>query len=134
MIMRPAVTPKRRVIRVPAAFWIAVLALNLFGCSHIKRREVQNGIQPAGESVEMRRIVGVTLTDGREIRFDKNSLPFVRGDTLKAEVGREPLAIPVAEVERVWVKSLSKLRTGFAVYGIALVVVGTFMGIGFAGP
>jgi len=71
----------------------------------------------------MEKIVGVTLKGGREIRFDSNSRPVVRGDTLQAEVGHQPLAIPVSDLQQVWVQSISKTKTTILVV-VGVIVVG----------
>lgn len=79
----------------------------------------------------MEKIVGVTLKDGRDIRFDEKSRAFVRGDTLQAQVGKQPLAIPVSDLQRVWVQSISKTRTTLAVIGIT---VGVLAVVGIVAP
>ena len=116
----PRVNMLVRARRPIASLCIALLVLNVVDCTHIKREEAQTVIKPGGGSVTMEKIVGVTLKDGREIRFDTNSPPFVRGDTLQAEVGRQPLAIPVSDLQRVWVKSADKTRTTLAVIAAGL--------------
>ena len=77
----------------------------------------------------MEKIVGVTLKDGRDIRFDKNSRPVVRGDSLQAEVGKQPLAIPVSDLQRVWVQSINKTRTTILVIGVTVVVLAVFAAV-----
>jgi hypothetical protein len=108
-----------RVRRPIASRCIALLALNMVACTHIKREEAQTVIQPVGSNVKMERIVGVTLKDGRDIRFDRNSSPVLRGDTLLAFVGRQSLPIPVSDLQQVWVQSISPTRTTI----LAIVVV-----------
>jgi hypothetical protein len=112
-----------RARRPIASLCIALLVLNVVECTHIRREEPQTVIQPGGGSVTMEKIVGVTLKDGRDIRFDKNSRPVVRGDSLQAEVGKQPLAIPVSDVQRVWVQSTSRTGTTLLVIGITLIVL-----------
>ena len=102
---------------------IALLALNGVECTYIHREDARTVIQPGGVSVAMEKIVGVTLKDGRDIRFDKNSRPVVRGDSLQAEVGKQPLAIPVSDLQRVWVQSVDNTRTSFLVTGILVGVL-----------
>jgi hypothetical protein len=106
--------------RPVACLCIALLALNVVACTHIKQEEARTALQPGG-SVKAQNIAGVTLKDGREIRFDRNSRPDLRGDTLQAHVSRQPLAIAVTDVERVWVRSIDKTRT--AILGIVAVTV-----------
>jgi hypothetical protein len=111
-----------RARRPISSLCIALLALNMVECSSIRREEPQTVIQPSGGSVKMEKIVGVTLKDGRDIRFDKNSRPVVRGDSLQAEVGKQPLAIPVSDLQRVWVQSINRTGTTLLVIGITVVV------------
>jgi hypothetical protein len=112
-----------RARRTTASLCIALLALNSVACTHITQVESQGMIQPSGGSVPTEKIVGVTLKDGRDIRFDKNSRPVVRGDSLQAEVGKQPLAIPVSDVERAWVQSVDRTRTTILVIGVTVVVL-----------
>jgi len=112
-----------RARRPISSLCIALLALNLVECTSINREEAQTAIQPGGGSALIEKIVGVTLKDGRDIRFDRNSRPVVRGDSLQAEVGKQPLAIPVSDLQRVWVQSISKTRTTFLVIGLTVVVL-----------
>jgi hypothetical protein len=110
--------------RPTASLAIAVLTLNMVmvGCTHVKREEAQTAIQPVGSNVKMEKIVGVTLKDGRDIRFDRNSYPVLRGDTLLALVGRQSLPIPVSDLQQVWVRSISPTRTTIlAIVGVTIV-------------
>lgn len=118
-----------RARRPISSLCIALLALNMVECSSIRREEPQTVIQPSGGSVKMEKIVGVTLKDGRDIRFDKNSRPVVRGDSLQAEVGKQPLAIPVSDLQRVWVQSVDKTRTTILVIGVTVVVLAVFAAV-----
>ena len=111
-----------RARRPIASLCIALLALNGIACTHTKREEAQTVIQPGGSSVKMQKIVGVTLKDGRDIRFDRNSPPVLRGDTLHAQVGKQPLGIPVSDLQRVWVQSISTTKTTIlAIAGVMIV-------------
>jgi hypothetical protein len=111
-----------RVRRPTASLCIALLALNMVACTHIKREEAQAVIQPVGSNVKMEKIVGVTLKDGRDIRFDRSSPPVLRGDTLQAIFGRQPFVIPVSDLQQVWVQSISATRTTIlAVAGVMIV-------------
>ena len=121
--------------RPTASLCIALLALNMVACTHIKRQEAQTVIQPGGGDVTMENVVGVTLKDGRDIRFDQKSRAFVRGDTLQAQVGKQPLAIPGSDLQRVWVQSTSKTKTTLLVIGITVVVLVVAAAASFAsGP
>ena len=103
---------------------IAVLAVQ---CTHIKQEEAQTVLQSNAGKVTMKKVVGVTLKDGRDIRFDAKSLAFVRGDTLQAQVDKQQLGIPVADLQRLWVESVDNTRTSWLVLGI---LVAAFFAIG----
>ena len=110
-------------VRRPTASVCIALALSIVACAHIERKEAQAVIQPSGGSGPMEKIVGVTLKDGRGIRFNKHSRAVVRGDSLQAQVGYQPVAIPVSDLRQVWVQTISKTKTTLlAIAG--LVVVG----------
>ena len=121
--LTPGVEMLVRTRRPIASLCIALLALNVVGCAHIQREEPQTVIQPGGGSVTMDKIVGVTLKDGRDIRFDKNSRPVLRGDSLQAEVGKQPLTIPVSDLQQVWVQSTSRTGTILLVIGLTVIVL-----------
>jgi hypothetical protein len=116
--------------RRPTAFLcIALLAQNLVACHHITHEEPQTLIRPGGEGVPMEKVVGVTLKDGRDIRFDKNSRPVVRGDSLRAEFGNQPVTIPVSDVKQILVRSISTPRTTFLVVGLTAATLYVLMAI-----
>ena len=106
-----------------ASLCIALLAMNVLGCTYIKREDALAVIRPGGVSATTAKIIGVTLKDGRDIRFDSNSRPAIRGDSLRAEVNKQPLAIPVSDLQRVWMPSISRTRTTFLVLGLTVLVL-----------
>jgi hypothetical protein len=107
-----------RARRPLASLCMVALALDVGGCTRVRRRETGAVIRP-GESGQVReRIVGVTLTDGREVRFDAQTPAIVRGDSLHSHVARQVYGVPLAEVQRVWVESVDPVRSTFAVIGI----------------
>ena len=111
-----------RARRLTTSLCIALLALNTLACAHIEREEAQTVIRPNGGSAPMQKIVGVTLKDGRDIRFDRNSRAVVRGDSIQGEVGHQSLAVPLSDVQQVWVQSISKTRTTIlAIVGVLVV-------------
>ena len=123
-----------RARRPIAALCTALLALDV-GCVHIRQEEAATAIQPGAVSAPMEKIVGVTLKDGRDIRFDQKSRPFLRGDSLQAEVGKRPLGIPVSDLQRVWVQSTDKTRTASMVIGVTALVLVVAAAASFAsGP
>jgi hypothetical protein len=92
------------------------------GCYRVTQEEPQT-IIPSGGSVPMERVVGVTLKDGRDIQFDRNSHPIVLRDTLKVDVANQLLTIPVSDVQRVWVLSVNKTPTVFVVLGAVVIAL-----------
>jgi len=116
-----------RARRPTASLCIALLALNAVGCHQINQREAQTVLQSSGSADTLKRVVGVTLNDGREIRFDAESHAFVRGDTLETQVDKQPWGIPVSDLQRLWVESVDNTRTSFLVLGI---LVAAFFAIG----
>jgi hypothetical protein len=108
---------------------IVLLAPNMVACAHVKRVEPQTVIQPNGESADAKKIVGVTLKDGRDIQFDRGSRTVVRADSLHAQVGRQPLAIPTSDLQQVWLQSVNSTRTTLLVIGLVLVTLGVLMSI-----
>lgn len=112
-----------RARRPVASVCMTLLALNAVDCVHIKQQDPQTIIRPGGGAVTMEKVVGVTLKDGRDIRFDQGSRPVVRGDSLQAEVGRQPMAIPVSDLQRVWVQSTSRTRTTMLAIGLTAAVL-----------
>jgi hypothetical protein len=103
------------------------LALIAVQCTRIKQQEAQTVLRSSTGEVAMKKVVGVTLNDGRDIRFDAKSRSFVRGDSLQAQVGGERLAIPVSDVQRLWVQSVDNTRTSWLVLTI---LVAAFFAIG----
>jgi hypothetical protein len=112
-----------RARRPIASLCIALLALNVVACTHIEQHEAQTVLHPGRGDVTMENVVGVTLKDGRDIRFDAKPRAFVRGDSLQAQVGKQPLAIPVSDLQRVWVQSTSKAKTTLLVIGLTVGVL-----------
>ncbi len=70
------------------------------------------------------RISAVTLIDGRQIKFEKDSRPVVLRDTLRGVVHLVPVAIPIDSVQRVWLSSVDAARSTLAVIGVVVGVAG----------
>jgi hypothetical protein len=104
--------------RPTASLCIALLALNAIGCHQINQREADPVLQSSASADTLKKVVGVTLKDGREIRFDAKSRAFVSGDTLQAQVEKQAVGIPVSDVQRLWVDSLNTTKTSWLVLGI----------------
>ena len=104
--------------RPAASLCIVLLALNSAGCHQINRREAQTVLQSSTSADTLKKVVGVTLKDGRDIRFDAKTRAFVRGDTLQAQVDKQPVGIPVSDLQRLWVDSVNPTKTSWLVLGI----------------
>jgi hypothetical protein len=113
--------------RLTASLCIALLSFNSVGCHQINQREAQTVLQSSTSADTLKKVVGVTLKDGRDIRFDAKSRAFVRGDTLQAQVEKQAVGIPVADVQRLWVDSVNSTKTSWLVLGI---LVAAFFAIG----
>jgi hypothetical protein len=74
-------------------------------------------IRPDG-GIGRNKIVGATLTDGRELRFDINSSTLVRADTLRTSVDKQPTRIAVSNLREVWVESTSVKKTALLLVGL----------------
>jgi hypothetical protein len=64
------------------------------------------------------KIVGATLNDGREIRFDKTPSTLFVGDTLSTSVDKQRTRFAVSDLREVWVKSPSAKKTTLLLVGI----------------
>jgi hypothetical protein len=113
--------------RPTASLCLALLALNAVGCHQVNQREAETVLRSSTSADTLKKVVGVTLKDGREIRFDAKTRAFVRGDTLQAQVEKQAVGIPVADVQRLWVDSVNPTRTSWLVLGI---LVAAFFAIG----
>lgn len=56
-----------RARRPTALLCIALLALNAVGCHQVNQREAQTVLQSGTSADTMKKVVGVTLKDGRDI-------------------------------------------------------------------
>ena len=113
-----------RARRPIAYFCLALLAVR---CTHIKQEEAQTVLQSGQSDATMKKVVGVTLKDGRDIRFDAKTQAVMRGDSIQAQVGAQPLAIPVSDLQRLWVESVDNTKTSWLVLTI---LVAAFFAIG----
>ena len=121
-----------RARRPLASLCILALALDVSGCTRVRRREAGAVIKPGASGRVREHIVGVTLADGREIRFDPGAPVSVRNDSIFASEARLPYAVPVAGVQRVWVETTDPVRTTFAVIGITAGVLAAVVAVALA--
>ncbi len=70
-----------------------------------------SSLDEAADSVLGRRIFGVTLKGGEHLQFDKERPLLVRSDTIYGTVDIENRAIALADVDRVLVRRVDKVRT-----------------------
>lgn len=113
----------RRARRPVASLCVALLVLDLGGCYSVKQREPAAVFPPASSGSVRQRVIGVTLRDGREVRFDERVQAVVRNDSLHTFINRQPYGVPVTDIQRVWVETLNPGRTTLAVIGITVGVL-----------
>jgi hypothetical protein len=130
--MSPGVVMLKHARRPVASFCIALLALNVVDCHRMTQQETRTVIPADGSTPATDRMRGVTMNDGRQIQFDKNSRAVVVRDTLRATVQGQPTAIAVSDVQRVWVESIDKARTTMLVIGTTVGVLGGLLAIAIA--
>ncbi len=111
-----------RVRRPTSALCLALLAFNV-SCKSVKQRERTDVIPPGMSGALHQEIRGVTLRNGREIRFDSGVTAYVNNDTLHSLVRGLPSLVPVGDVQRVWITQTSPMRTTIAVIGVAVGVI-----------
>jgi hypothetical protein len=119
----------KRARRPIASLCIALLALNAVECTYVKPQEAQTIVQPGAQDATMKKIVGVTLKDGRDVRFDVGTHASLRSDTLQAQVEQQPVKFPVSDLQQVWIKSVDGDRTTLLVIGLVVVALVALAGI-----
>ncbi|MBA2683454.1 MAG: hypothetical protein H0U66_03055 [Gemmatimonadaceae bacterium] len=77
-------------------------------------------------------IAELTLIDGREIKFDGDSRPLLRNDTIRGEVHKISIAIPADSVQRVWLRTIDPVRTTLAVIGTVVGIAGVISAVAIA--
>ena len=112
--------------RPVATLCLALLAFQVTACHRQARRETASVIKPGVDGAIRERVRGVTLRSGEAVRFDARSRTFVRQDTLWSTASGREYAVPVADVQRVWIESIDPVRTTLAVIGVA---AGIFVGV-----
>ena len=86
------------------------------GCTSVHRVPPTEAEPPTQD-----KLVGVTTLAARDIKFDAAGI--VRGDTVYAQVDKQPLAMPVDSVQRWWLQRSDPGKTVLAFVGIAMGVV-----------
>lgn len=121
-----------RARRPIASLCIVALALDLAGCRRVRQRESAAVIQPGADGAVRERVVGVTLRDGRQVRFDQRTPALVRNDSLHSRVRAQAYGVPLADVQRVWIEVVDPVRTTFAVIGATVGVAAVALAIAIA--
>jgi hypothetical protein len=110
----------KRARRPVALLCLVLLSLELTGCrvSRVSRQEPDE-IQPPDPATPItERIVGATLRDGHEVRFDAKPRVEVLSDTVHAWVKGKPVAIALEDVQRVWIARTDVARSALASVGV----------------
>lgn len=124
----------KRVRRPVASFCLILLSVDLAGCvaRSVSRHEPAEIRPPGTDAAVEERIVGVTMRDGREIRFDLRPRATVLGDTVRAQVNGTQFAVAFSDVQRVWVSRVDAVRTALNTVGIVAGVAAVVVGIALA--
>jgi hypothetical protein len=116
--LRRALGLRATTCRFLVATLIFTLLIPLTDCKVTKTVKLDPAVvkEPGKE-----KIVGITTTDGQDVRFDPSGAT-VRGDTLKATVHGAPYQINLDRVQRFWVerKETSKARTIGLIAGVTV--------------
>jgi len=121
-----------RARRPVASLCLAVLTLDVISCHHVVQTDPAATLSPSAEGPTGERVVGVTLNDGREIRFDPGTSSYVLNDSLFSLVNTQPYGVPISEVQRVWLEKIDPVRTTLLVIGTGAAVFGTVLAIAIA--
>ena len=121
-----------RARRPVATLCLVVLAFDVVSCHHTVQRDAAAGLKLKPDSQPVEHLVGVTLNDGRVILFDKQVVTTLERDTLFSFVSLKPVAVPMADVQRLWLESIDPARTTLAVIGTAAAVFAVALGIAIA--
>jgi hypothetical protein len=99
---------------VVVAFAVVLAALT--GCIHHTYNLAPSKVQIPGTE----RLLGVTTVAGQELMFDKRAAQTVMNDTIFTTVNDTARAIPLSQVQRVWVRRVDPGLTLLAVIGATL--------------
>lgn len=122
-----------RVRRPTASLCIVLLlALNLVDCYKVTKMNAETVLSPPTGAPSLENVIGVTLKDGREIKFDQGQRTFLRDTTIEARVKGASVFIPTSDLQRVWIQSMDKGRTTLAAIGIAFGIFAVAVGVAIA--
>jgi hypothetical protein len=121
-----------RARRPVASLCLVLLAFDVVSCHHVVKADPATNlsVEPGGATTE--HVVGVTLNDGRQIRFDPGTPSTVINDSLFSLVKGVPYGVPVSDVQRVWLEKIDPRRTSLAVIGVSAAVLAVAFAIAIA--
>jgi hypothetical protein len=119
-----------RARRPAASLCLVVLAFDVVSCHHVVPRESEHTIRTKADSTTTaERVVGVTLNDGREVRFDPATPSTFVHDSLFSIVSGQPYGVPMSDVQRIWIEQVDPLRTTLFVIGTGAALFAVALGI-----
>jgi hypothetical protein len=122
-----------RARRPIASLCLAILALDAVSCHRVVEREAASGIATRADSTTtVERVVGVTLTDGRDVGFDRGTPSTVVHDSLFSMVDGAPYGVPISDIQRLWLEKIDPMRTTLLVIGTGAAVFAVALGIAIA--
>ena len=83
----------------------------------VTRGREQRRISPSEVKNVGERVIGATMIDGGDMRFDDLG-GYVRSDTVFAMQKGEPVRLPMDQVQRLWVRKSDPGKTALAVIGV----------------
>jgi hypothetical protein len=120
-----------RARRPIASLCMVALAFDVVSCHHVVQREADAGLRTGADNSVTEHVVGITLRDGREVRFS-NPNTVLRNDSLFANAGGLPYAVAMADVQRVWIQKIDPTRTTLAVIGVGVAAFAVAFSIALA--
>lgn len=111
-----------RARRPIASLCVVVLAFDVVSCHHVVKRDAGAGLPVNADNQPTEHVVGVTLTSGREIRFDAGAVTRLERDTLFSSAAQQPVVVPMHDVQRLWLEKIDPTRTTLAVIGTGAAV------------
>ena len=105
----------------PRAAVVVALAVLLFapiGCIHHTYNLAPSQVQLPGKEL----LLGITTVAGQEVMFDEGATQTVMNDTIFTTVNASARAIPLSQVQRVWVRRIDPGLTLLAVLGATFVM------------
>ena len=121
-----------RARRPVASLCLAVLAFDVVSCHHVVQKAPTPDVLANEDGTTKERIVGVTLYDGRAVRFDPGTPSRIANDSLFSLVAGQPFGVAVSDVQRLWLEKIDPLATTILVIGTGAAVFAVALGIALA--